>query len=247
MSRPAPAWRAILTLTAFELRLASRRAENLLVTLVIPVAVLVFFSSVAVLPATARSVELLLPGTIALGVIATAFVSLGIATAYERHYGVLKRLGGAPLPRGGIVVAKMLAVLAIEGVQTALLIGIAWLGLGWRPGPGASPAIGLVALALGTAAFAGLGLAMAGRLRAEATLAVANGLFLAFLLVGGIVVPVADLPAPIASVASLLPAAALTELFRLALGGAGSPGATIVLGGWAVAATLLAAIAFRWE
>jgi len=253
MSRPAPAWRAIRALTASELRLAARRTENLLVTLVIPAVVLVFFSSVAVLPAAVRSVDVLLPGTLALGVIATSFVSLGIATAYERHYGVLKRLGGAPLPRGAIVVAKVLAVLVIEAAQVVLLIAIAWVVLGWRPGPAASPALGIGALVLGTAAFAGLGLAMAGRLRAEATLAVANGLFLAFLLVGGIVVPVADLPGPLGAIAGLLPAAPLAELFREALDGsaagdgAGVPGASLVLGAWAVGATLLASIAFRWE
>ena len=246
MSEPAPIHRAIAALTAMELRLAVRRGENLLVTLVIPVAVLVFFSSAAVLPGAMRSVDVLLPGTLALAVMATSFVSLGIATAYERHYGVLKRLGGAPLPHGGVVVAKILAVLAIEMAQAALLVAVAWMALGWRPGPGASAPLGALAIVMGTAAFAGLGLAMAGRLRAEATLAVANGLFLAVLLVGGVVVPLDALPPWLGTVASVLPAAPLADLLREAAGGSpAGPGAVLVLAGWAVAGPILAARWFR--
>jgi ABC-2 type transport system permease protein len=249
MSTPAPASRAIGALASRELRLALRRGENLLVTLVIPAAVLVFFSTVAVLPLAGPAVEALLPGALALSVIATSFVSLGIATAYERHYGVLKRLGGAPLPRGALAVAKMLAVLAIEIVQVGLLVAIAWFVLGWRPGPaGASPALGAVALVLGTATFAGLGLAMAGRLRAEATLAVANGVFLALLLVGGIVVPLDRLPAPLAAIASVLPSAPLVDLFAHAVGSGpedGLAGSVALLAAWAVASVALAIAAFR--
>ena len=249
MSAPGPASRAVLALTAWELRVALRRGENLLVTLVIPAAVLVFFSTVAVLPLDGPAVDWLLPGTLALGVIATSFVSLGIATAYERHYGVLKRLRGAPLPLGATVVAKTLAVLAIEIVQVVVLVSIAWLGLGWRPGAGASPGLGIVALVLGTATFAGLGLAMAGRLRAEATLAIANGVFLALLLVGGIVVPVEQLPGPLAAVAAILPAAPLRTAFDAALGGAAPAGsaesAMAILAVWAVASSVLGVVAFR--
>src|ERR1700675_5077790 len=183
--------------TGMELRLTARRGENVLVTIVIPVVVLLFFASVSVLPSgSGRPVDFLLPGTLALAVIATSLVSLGIATAYERNYGVLKRLGGSPLTRGGLLVAKMSAVLVVEVAQVALLIAIALIALGWRPGPGASVVVLVVALLLGTLAFAGLGLLMAGALRAEATLALANALFIAFLLLGGIIIPVANLPGP---------------------------------------------------
>jgi ABC-2 type transport system permease protein len=248
MTAAAPAWRSVLALAAFELRLAARRGENLLVTLVVPVAVLLFFASVDVLAIPGRAVDFLLPGALALGVIATSFVSLGIATAYERHYGVLKRLGGAPIPRGAVVGAKMLAVLAIELVQAALLIAIAVLALGWRPPSGVSIALLVVALGLGTAAFAGLGLAMAGRLRAEATLALANGVFLAFLLLGGVIVPLDHLPGPLAALGALLPAAPLAELFRIALGAGGDPSPpALLLAGWALAALAVAVRWFRWE
>src|ERR1700675_2130115 len=137
--------------TGMELRLTARRGENVLVTIVIPVVVLLFFASVSVLPSgSGRPVDFLLPGTLALAIIATSLVNLGIATAYERNYGVLKRLGGSPLTRAGLLVAKMMAVLVVEVGQVALLLAIAFAVLGWRPGPGASPALLALGLLLGT-------------------------------------------------------------------------------------------------
>ncbi len=250
MSRPASPVAATIAQTGMELRLTARRGENVLVTIVIPVVVLLFFTSVAVLPTgSGRPVDFLLPGVLALAVIATSLVNLGIATAYERNYGVLKRLGGSPLTRGGLLTAKMLAVLAVEIGQVVLLVAIAGAVLGWGPGPGASPALFVLALLLGTLAFAGLGLLLAGALRAETTLAIANGLFVAFLVLGGIVIPIAELPGPLAAVAGLLPAAALADAFRVALGAGEADGgrALVTLAIWGIGAVVLALRTFRWE
>ena len=246
----APAWRATLAQAAMELRLTTRRPENLLVTLVIPVVLLVFIGIVQVLPTGAgRPIDFLLPGIVALAVISTSLVSLGIATGYERAYGVLKRLGGSPLPRWGLVAAKMIAVVAVELLQLAILVAIAVVVFGWAPGAEASPIVVAVALLLGTLAFAGIGLLMAGTLKAEATLAGANGLFLLLLLLGGVVVPVDRLPALLADVAKVLPAAALSDAMRIGLGmSAGDPlGSLALLGAWGIAAAGLAARFFRWE
>ena len=235
-----------------ELRLTARRGENVLVTIVIPVVVLLFFATAGILQTGAeRPVDFLLPGALALAVIATSLVNLGIATAYERNYGVLKRLGGSPLTRGGLLTAKMGTVLVVELAQAVLLIAIAVAILGWTAGPGASPAVFVVSLLLGTAAFAGLGLLLAGALRAEATLALANGLFIAFLLLGGIVIPVSHLPAPLSALASLLPAAALADAFRVALGwGAANVDlgrSLAILVVWAAVTIGLTIRTFRWE
>ena len=248
MSRPASPFAATLAQTAMELRLSLRRGENMLVTILIPAAVLVFFASVDVLPSgSGRPVDFLLPGAIALAVIATGLVSLGIATAYERAYGVLKRLGGSPLTRSNLIVAKIGGVLAVEAVQVALLIAIG-LGLGWRPGPGTSVAILLLAIVLGTAVFTGLGLLLAGSLRAEVTMALANGLFLGTMLLGGIIVPLDRLPDGVAGVAAWFPGAALAEGLRIAFGAAGDPLLPLaILAAWSVAAVGLAARSFRWE
>ena len=253
--RPAPAWRATLAQAAMELRLIARRGENLLVTLVIPVVLLLFFGSLRVLPtgtaagSPARPIEALLPGILALAVISTSLVNLGIATAYERSYGVLKRLGGSPLPRAGLIAAKMLAVLVVELVQLALLAGIATAAFGWTPGPGWSAMLVALTVLLGTLAFAGLGLLMAGGLRAEATLAAANGLYIAFLLLGGIVLPVDQLPGVLTDLARLLPAAALSDALRIGLGGTpgDASGALLLLAGWGFITAGLAARTFRWE
>lgn len=251
-SAPAPALRATLALLRMELRLATRRGENLLVTIVIPSVLLLFFGAVPVLPTgTDRPIDFLLPGVLALAVVSTGLVNLGIATAYERHYGVLKRLEGAPLPIAAVPAAKLAAVAAIEVVQVALLGAIAGGVFGWSPGPTASPVVALAALVLGTICFASLGLAMAGSLRAEATLAGANALFLVLLLLGGVVLPLEGLPGPLESIGRVLPAAPLADLLRVGLGSAGAAtaeGATeslAVLGAWSVGAAAFAVRAFR--
>ena len=249
MSRPAPLLRSAAALAVMELRLTSRRGENVLVTLVIPVAVLLFFATVGIVPGIAgRPVDFLLPGTLALGIIASGLVNLGIATAYERSYGVLKRLGGSPLPRSGLVAAKIASILVLEIVQVVLLIAVATVVLGWQPSASASPALLVGAVLLGTFAFAGLGLLMAGTLRAEATLALANGLFLGFLMLGGIVLRIDHLPEPLATLARVLPASALTDIFRVALTGTGDVvGPIVVLVAWGLAAVGLSVRFFRWD
>jgi ABC-2 type transport system permease protein len=232
-----------------ELRLAARRGENVLISVVVPPAVLLFFASTGLIPlAGDRPVDFLLPGSIALAIIASSFVSLGIATAFERAYGVLKRLGGAPIRTALVVAAKLLAVLVIVALQVVVLVGAAVALLGWTPGPAWSPALALGAIALGTAAFAGLGLLMAGTLRAEATLALANGLLLAFLMLGGLVLPVDHLPGLLQPIAAILPATALADLLRAALTGAGDPiQPAVLLFAWAAAASVLTVRTFRWE
>ena len=223
----------------------SRRGEALLVTLAVPPVLLVFFASVRLLPSGDEApISFLLPGMVALAVIAAAMVSLGIGTAYERHYGVLKRLGALPGSRITLVVAKTLAVLVVEAIQVAVLVVVA-MGLGWTPT--GDPIAVVVALVLGTAAFAGIGLWMAGTLRAELTLALANGLFLAFLLLGGIVVPTSHLPGVLADIAPLLPAAALSVALRDGLGTRGLHFSSALLAGWAVLALLGAGLTFRVE
>ena len=256
MSRPAPVGRATAALAAMELRLALRRGENLLVMVVIPVAVLAFFANLGIGPLGTgpKAVAALLPGTMALAIIATSLVNLGIATGYERSYGVLKRLGGAPIARWSIVAAKIAAVLVIEVAQLVLLAVTAVVVLGWVPPASVDLArraiLLLLGLGLGTMAFAGLGLLMAGRLRAEATLALANGLFLAFLMLGGVILPLDHLPEPLATLGLALPSSALADVLKAAL--AESAGGElvrplVVLAAWGIAATWLAARSFRWE
>jgi len=232
-----------------EVQLVIRNGEQLLVTLGIPTMLLVFFSLVDVLPKgeATEAVDFLAPGILALAVMSTAMVSLGIGTGFERSYRVLKRLGATPLGRGRLLGAKIASVAAIELLQFAVLIPVAY-ALGWSPsGPHWAAAIG--AVVVGTVAFGGIGLLIAGVLRAEINLGAQNGLYLVLLLLGGMVIPFGDLPLVLRGVARVLPSGALVETVREALGGgADRPGlAWIVLAAWAVLAPLAAARTFRWE
>lgn len=227
-----------------ELVLTLRRGESLLLTLGIPLGLLLFFTRVDVLPASAgRPVGFLVPGVLALAVVSTAFTGLAIATAYERSYGMLKRLGTTPLPRWGLLAGKVLAVAAVELLQLALIVALG-LALGWSA-HGSPPAVVLLVV-LGTAACAGLGLLMAGALRAEVTLAAANGLYLVLLLLGNVAFA---LTGTLEAVGRALPLGALAHGLRAVLrDGAGLPaGDCGVLLAWAVVTLALAARTFRWE
>ncbi|MGA5215748.1 ABC transporter permease [Streptomyces cinereoruber] len=242
----APVGRMIAAQTALETRMLLRNGEQLLLTVIIPSLLLVLFSTVDVVDTGAgKAVDFLAPGVLALAVMSTAFTGQAIATGFERRYGVLKRLGASPLPRWALMTAKTLSVLVTEVLQVALLTAIA-LALGWSPQ--GNPLSVLLLLVLGTAAFSGLGLLMAGTLRAEATLAAANLVFLLLLVGGGVIVPLEKFGAA-GDVLALLPISALSDGLRDVLqGGAPMPwGDALILAVWAVLGLGAAAKFFRWE
>lgn len=244
---PTPLRRAVQAQALLELKLLVRSGESLLVTLVIPLGLLVFFSLVDVLPTgEADAVDLLVPGVLAISIAATGLVAVAIQTAFERKYGVLKRLGTTPLSRAGFLVAKGLAVAAVLLVQLGLALGIALGLLGWRPVGGGVLAVGLVLL--GAVTFTGLGLLLAGTLRAEATLAATNAAFLVLLLISGVTFDAAVLPAPVAAVGQALPLGALGTALREAFSGQGlAVGPVLVVAAWGAAATALAVRWLRWD
>lgn len=231
----------------YELLQLLRNGEQLLLTVIIPTLLLVLFAKVDVVDLGPGSrIAFLAPGILALAVMSTAFTAQAIGTGFERRYGVLKWLGSTPLPRWGLLAGKTLAVLAIEVGQLVLLGAVA-VALGWRPAGSPWLAV-LLLLVLGTAAFSGLALLMAGTLRAEATLAGANLLFLLLLLGGGIVIPLAKFPSGVRHVLELLPSTALADGLRAAFVDGDVRWASIaILAAWAVAALAAAARWFRWE
>jgi ABC-2 type transport system permease protein len=247
----APLPRMIAAQARLETRTLLRNGEQLLLTLVIPLLLLVAFGLEPLLNLNTgmSRIDFLTPGIMALAVMSTAFTSQAIATGFERRYGVLKRLGATPLSRAGLISAKTATVIAVELLQGALILIVA-LAIGWRPD--ASPAAIVAApllILLGTAAFSGLALLMAGTLRAEATLAAANLVYIVLLGVGGVVFPLTKFPAGARPVLELLPTGALSTGLRGVLQqGAAFPVANAVtLAVWAAAAITLAARTFRWE
>lgn len=231
--------------TRMEILLTLRRGESLLVIAGIPIGILLFFTGVDVLPHPGRAVDFLVPGVLALSVISSGMTSLGIATGFERQSGVLRRLGTTPLGRDGLLAAKVIAEFLVVVLQVVATAAVA-LGLGWRPGGSAVGAAGV--LVLGVVAFSALGFLLAGRLRAEMNLAVANALFLVFLLLGGIVVPLGELPDGVAALAGILPAEPLASALRATLSDVPVQIADVAtLGAWAILGSALAALTFRWE
>jgi ABC-2 type transport system permease protein len=236
---------ALLAQLRLELALLARNGESLLLTLGIPMVILLFFANVDVLPIDGEPIEFLAPGVLALAVLSTALVNLAIATAFEREYGVLKRLGSTPLGRPRLLAGKTLGIVVVELAQVAVLWPIA-LALGWDPSPRVTFVLAVV---LGTIACAGLGLCLAGTLPALVTLAAANGLYLVLLLLSGMVIPLEELPDAAQAVARALPSTALAETVRGSLtdGAAIPTRAWVVLTLWAAGAPILATRLFRWE
>jgi ABC-2 type transport system permease protein len=230
-----------------ELTVMVRNGEQLLLLIGIPVLLLVFFSQTNVLPTDGlANIDFLMPGILSLAIMSTAMVSLGIATGFERSYGVLKRLGTTPLGTKRLVAAKVVATCCIEITQLLALVAVGLI-LGWNPSSINLPSL-LLALVLGTSCFAGLGLIMAGRLRAEINLAAQNGLYLVLLLLGGILIPNSELPKSIAWLAEVLPSSLLSELLRSIFGNNElkiSDLASLAI--WAIGACLVAVFSFKWS
>lgn len=245
-SRPA----MLRSQISMELRLLSRNGEQLLLTLVIPLVLLILGARAdkVVDLGPGRPIDIITPGILALAVLSTSFTSLAIATGFERRYGVIKRLGASPLPRWGLLVGKIGAVAIIEIVQLAILSGVGLL-LGWEPHGGLIVVLqALLLVVLGTAAFGSLGLLIAGVLRAEATLAVANLVYVLLLVGGGLIVPLSRYPEAASHALQMLPSGALGQGLRDTFAGNG-PGAfsIVVLIMWAVSCGLGVSRTFKWE
>ncbi|MFE5194280.1 ABC transporter permease [Streptomyces sp. NPDC056601] len=243
----APLSRMIGAQAVLETKMLLRNGEQLLLTVIIPTLLLVLFSAVDIVDTgDGKAVDFLAPGILALAVMSTAFTGQAIATGFERRYGVLKLLASSPLPRWALMTAKTLSVLVTEVLQVILVTVIAF-ALGWSPH--GNPLAVLLLLVLGTAAFSGLGLLMAGTLKAEATLAAANLVFLLLLVGGGVIVPLDKFPDAARSVLDRLPISALSDGLRDVLQhGAAMPWGDLgILAVWAVLGLGAAARFFRWE
>jgi ABC-2 type transport system permease protein len=243
----------VLAQSRMEARLMLRNGEQLLLAIVIPVILLVGgvagADSIGIDLGGHRPVDALTPGVLALAVMSTAFTSVAIATGFERRYGVIKLLGSSPLPRHGLLLGKVLALLNVVALQLVVLV-VVGLVLGWEPSlaePAGSVAALVLAVALGTAAFAALGLFVAGVLRAEATLALANLVYLLLMAGGGVVLPTTSYGSASAAI-QWLPSAALGDAMRAAFLDAQVDGRALgVLAAWAAIGTLLTARTFKWE
>jgi ABC-2 type transport system permease protein len=237
--------RMLATQAGVEVRLAFRNGEQVMLTLLIPLALLVGLTLLNVVPLPAPRVAMVAPGVFALAVLSTAFTGQAISLGFDRRYGVIRRLAATALPRWLLVAGRLVAVLGVVAIQLVVLGAVAF-ALGWRPAV-AGVGWALVLVLLGCAAFGGLGILLGGTLRAEIVLAVANVIWFVLLLGGGIVLPVAQLPVGLAEVARLLPSGALAEGLRTALVTGQFPGIAplLVLLAWAAVSAGVAARTVR--
>jgi ABC-2 type transport system permease protein len=239
----APRAKRIIRHGVIEARLLIRNGEQLLLALVIPLAILVAgrFASASI-----GSLDVLGPSVLALAVWSSAFTSVAISTAFERRYGVLERLATTPLGKPGLLAGKAFAVILILSGQLVILSAAA-LGLGWRPEfTPQSALLAVVLVILATVGFVCLALLLAGRLRAESTLGLANLIYVILLIGGALIVPLERYPTALQSMIQLLPTAALGEGLRAAANGQLMGWPVVVLLAWLVAAGLAAWKGFRW-
>lgn len=213
--RPSAVSRMLSAQFALELRLLLRNGEQLLLTMFIPITLLVGLTLLPLGSFGDNRAATFVPVIMALAVVSTAFTGQAIAVAFDRRYGALKRLGATALPVWGIIAGKSLAVVAVVFLQS-IILGAIGFGLGWRPAV-AGLVLGAVIIALGTAAFAALGLLLGGTLRAEIVLAVANLLWFVFAGFGALTVETDMVPAAVQWAARLTPSGALTEALSQAM------------------------------
>lgn len=239
-SAPATPGQRVWRQARFDAGNALRNGENLLLTLVIPIGVLVLVLKTGL--GGERTAPQALVAAVSLAVLATAFTSQAISTGFDRRYGVLRMLGLTPLGARGLLAARVLVSMMIIVVQTAILVVLTGVLSGWWPGDPAQIAQAGAGILLAVWALTAWALLIAGTLRAEATLALANAVFLVLMFGGGLAIPADSLPW--SSMAGLLPTGALVAAMSDPVLAWMPLGVLVV---WAVVGSVLAGRFFRWE
>lgn len=243
--RAAPPARMLAAQAGLELRLLLRNGEQLLLTMLIPIALLIGIALLPIGAHEATRIAALVPAVMAVALMSTAFTGQAIAVGFDRRYGALKRLGATALPKWGVIAGKSLAVLVVVGLQS-LIMGAIGLALGWRPDP-AGLLLGVPILLVGVFAFASLGLLLGGTLKAEVVLALANLLWFALAGIGSLVLMHEHIPAAVTAVARITPSGALTEALVRATEDTGmAPLSLVVLLVWGVLGSAAAVRTFKF-
>jgi ABC-2 type transport system permease protein len=232
--------RMLYTQARIETLLAFRNGEQVLLTLLIPLALLIGLTLFTRLPMPAPRIDFVTPRVFALAVMSSAFTGQAIALGFDRRYGVLKRLATTALPRWLLVAGRLVAAVAVVVVQIVVL-GIVAAIFGWSPDwAGLGGAVLLIAL--GTLAFGALGVLLGGSLRAEIVLALANIIWLVLLLVGGAGLAGSSIPAGVRDALLVIPSGALAEGLFSAIGQGSAPVwvCSLILLGWAAVAGAIA-------
>jgi ABC-2 type transport system permease protein len=235
--------RRVLAHAQWELKLLIRNGEQLLLTFVIPVVLLLALGFTQL---SSLTIDAAVPTVFAVSILATCFTSLAIGTGFERRSGALRYLGTTPLSRLDLIFGKLIATGTLT-LLSIIAVAITGLFLDWQPSI-AGLGLALFIAVLSATVWVSWALVIAGYFRAEAVLAIANGLFLVLMIFGGVVIATSRMPSAIAFVVDLLPSAAMANGLREALQSGAIPAlAVAVLVVWAIIGIWIAKRVFRWE
>ena len=197
-----------------------------------------------------KSANVLLAGMIGYGVANTAFSGLAIALVIRREAGILKRLRATPLPPSVYLASVLTSTLVVFVLQGIVLFAIGRTLFG-TPLPGHLPSL-LLAVLLGVAGFAGLGLAAAALIRsAEGASAIVTVIVLPMAFLSGSFGPTRKYPAFLRAIGDVLPLKHFLDIVQaIYLDGREiwtKPGAVAVVAAWGVGGIAIAARTFGWE
>jgi len=192
----------------------------------------------------------LLAGMIGYGAANTAFSGLGITLVSRREIGILKRIRATPLPPAVYLTAVLVSITIVFAIQVASLFALGHL-LKATPWPSNLLSLAL-ALALGAATFAALGLAITGFIRSiEGSSAVFNVIVLPMAFLTGSFGPTRHYPRALRAIGEVLPLKPLLDLIKgIYLHGQqfwDKPMAIGLLAGWGLFGMAVALRTFRWE
>lgn len=253
--------------TRIELKQFFRQPDALFFTMLLPVLLVVIFSTVfggeeIVGPPGTDPVpfpQYFASGMIAAGVMSTTFASLAMGIALEQDQGLLKRLAGTPLPKSAYFIGKIGLAVVTSVLQTAIILalGLAFFDMSLPSEAGLYLLFGWVFL-LGVAACSMLGIAYTRLIRnASAAAAVVQPPFLTLQFISGVFFQYSAIPGWLKVVASLFPLKWMAQGFRqvflpdwVAIDDYGGSWQTewvaIVLIAWLAGSFLVARSTFRW-
>jgi ABC-2 type transport system permease protein len=194
--------------------------------------------------------QALLSGLIGYGCANTAFAGLAITLVLRREQAILKRLRATPLPASTYVAAMLVSTLLVFALQTAALFCLGRVLYG-TPFPTAIGSL-ILAVIVGSAAFAALGVATASLIRSgEGSSAVVNFILLPMAFLTGSFGPTRHYPSFLRAIGDVLPLKYFVDLVNaIFLKGHAiwtKPLALVILAAWGLGGLLVAVFKFRWE
>jgi ABC-2 type transport system permease protein len=256
---PSASVKMALHVFRYDLRAFLRNRQSRFFTLALPVLFLVIFASVfggrhRTVPVSGGRIATsvyYVPGIIALGIIAAAFVNLVISVTAQRETGVLKRRRATPVPAAAVIAGRALTAVVVALGITAVLLGIGLAAYGAHVHARTAPAL-VVTVVVGTVAFCCLGYALASIIRNEdAAQPITQAVMLPLYFISGVFVSVTVLPNWLVDVAGVFPvrhlAAALLVAYNPQTSGSGFAATDLlVLAAWGVGGLLVALRRFSW-